>query len=139
MKTVWGLVPILAALVALAGSSDVTPPGKAFYLGLPDDEKHDFLIFSLGHGYTKKTTKLQRTSAPDFRFPDSLGISEEHIEKFQQLIYPDDFTSNLYVWIRARYNLNEVKMRTLILQRMVCLENGNCIDIDDVGGLCCPF
>ncbi|XP_011310944.1 uncharacterized protein [Fopius arisanus] len=133
------ILVVVNVLVVIAVYSRETgvPPGKQVYLSLPENERRDFLTFCLGDGYQKNATHLQRL--PDIRFPDALGISEELVDKFQKLAVPENFTTNLYVWVKSRFNFTQTDLRQLIVYRQVCLDNGNCIELDDIGGLCCPF
>ncbi|KAK0162949.1 hypothetical protein PV327_006675 [Microctonus hyperodae] len=114
------------------------PTGKAFLLSLPEEERTEFLRFALGDSYFLKiTSKLSRNH--DLPFPAALGIEEELLDKFQKLNTPENFTTNLYVWVTERYNMDQMSLENLILRRTVCLSNGTCINISDVGSLCCPF
>ncbi|XP_034947634.1 uncharacterized protein [Chelonus insularis] len=112
-------------------------PGKKFFLSLPEEEREDFLVFSLGDGYLRNSSKVSRN--PDFPFPDALGIDEDLLRKFQSLEAPQNFTTNLYALIKSKYNLDHQDLRELILRREVCFPNRKCLDMGDVGSLCCPF
>ncbi|XP_015114542.1 uncharacterized protein LOC107039450 [Diachasma alloeum] len=124
-------------VIAVHSSAPEIPPGQRVFLSLPENERKDFLTFSLGDGYQKNETHIQRL--PDIRFPDALGISEELVDKFQKLPVPENFTTNLYVWVKSQFKLSQSDLRQLIVYRQVCLDNGSCIELDDIGGLCCPF
>ncbi|XP_044009441.1 uncharacterized protein LOC122853190 [Aphidius gifuensis] len=104
---------------------------------LPLHEREDFLAYSLGDGYYQNCTCVERSLS--FPYPDGLGIKKERINKFQKLNVPENFTTNLYAWVKARFNMEQEELRQLILERNVCLTDEKCIDLNDIGALCCPF
>ncbi|KAF7992310.1 hypothetical protein HCN44_001635 [Aphidius gifuensis] len=101
------------------------------------NQREDFLAYSLGDGYYQNCTCVERSLS--FPYPDGLGIKKERINKFQKLNVPENFTTNLYAWVKARFNMEQEELRQLILERNVCLTDEKCIDLNDIGALCCPF
>lgn len=76
-------------------------------------ERKDFLTFSLGDGYSKNATHIQRM--PDIRFPDALGISEDLLDKFQVNNSQSDnyssppFISKIGIMRRLTLNISEIE------------------------------
>ncbi|XP_057329502.1 uncharacterized protein LOC130670223 [Microplitis mediator] len=131
---------ILATLIigCFGFSEAQIPPGQNFFQSLPEEEREDFLVYCLGN------IILQNSSLPlsrnhDSKFPEALGIETNLLKKFQNLKTPDNFTTNLYDLVKSQYNMDQQSLRNLILLRMVCLSNGTCVDMSDVGSMCCPF
>ncbi|CAD6222706.1 GSCOCG00001101001-RA-CDS [Cotesia congregata] len=114
-----------------------TPPGQHLFLSLPKEEREDFLTYCLGNVIFQNTTS-PFTRDNNFT-PEDLGIDKNLIQKFQNLTVPENFTNNLYTFVKSQYNMDQHSLRSLILQRMVCLSNGTCVDMSDVGSMCCPF
>ncbi|XP_015509773.1 uncharacterized protein LOC107216951 [Neodiprion lecontei] len=144
LGAIWMAVWVAAAIAASLRDVSVVLPGREFFKGLPEDEQPDFLTFELSRGYTekfmeKKGNMLFRDEELVINFPDDLGIPDGLVQKFEALEVPQNFTENLYDLVKTEFNLDEPSIRTLILSRSVCLVNGVCIDLDDIGSLCCPF
>ncbi|XP_046733737.1 uncharacterized protein LOC124403991 [Diprion similis] len=144
LGAIWMAVWVAVAIAASLKDGSVGLPGREFFKALPEDEQPDYLTFELSRGYTEKVKEKKRNlqfrdEELTINVPDDLGIPDGLVEKFEALEVPQNFTENLYDLVKTEFDLDEPRIRTLILSRSVCLVNGVCIDLDDIGALCCPF
>ncbi|XP_012273828.1 uncharacterized protein LOC105696167 [Orussus abietinus] len=117
---------------------DALTPGRKLVESLPKHEQSSFLTYELSHAYMQRIFIKPRSSG-GLKFPEDLDIDGKLIDKFEDLKTPAEFSTNLYDFVRYEYNLDDKRMLDLILRRFVCFPSGKCINIEDIGNLCCPF
>ncbi|XP_001605886.1 uncharacterized protein LOC100122282 [Nasonia vitripennis] len=110
--------------------------GRKVIEAVPKSQRPTFLAYTLGHGFMEQ----YRMESPHvFPFPTLLQISSELEDKFQALKKPKNFTSDLYLFVSETFRLSSADMFSLILRRKYCFPHGKCIDLENIGELCCPF
>jgi hypothetical protein len=52
---------------------------------------------------------------------------------------PEGFSDNLVDWIKDEFALHQLDIHRLIRYGKYCYTSRYCIDMNDIGSLCCPF
>lgn len=64
---------------------------------------------------------------------------EDNAEIFVDLKEPLNFSKNLFQWTKTKFSLEDEQISELTKRKEVCLSNGWCLKVIDVGSICCPF
>ncbi|XP_014208427.1 uncharacterized protein LOC106639372 [Copidosoma floridanum] len=114
---------------------DVTK-SKKIIQAVPENERTTFVAYALGQGYMQEVGPLFFEKYP---FPVLLRIPKKLEKKFQALERPKNFDRNLYQFVAKTYKLNSRQMVKLTLRKKLCFSRGKCVDLENIGNLCCPF
>lgn len=61
------------------------------------------------------------------------------LQTFDHLDEPHNFSQDLLEWTQEEFTMADFEVIEMITYNVVCLDNGKCIHIGDVGSQCCIF
>jgi len=110
-------------------STAVITEAQSFFDTIPLQDRDNFIIYYLDKGLRQKWSSTME---------DVLDV-QSNFSKFDDLVAPENFSANLLNWVQEEFLMLDEDISKLIADRLVCFENGRCINPSDVGFNCCPY
>ncbi|GLV42709.1 hypothetical protein CBL_03449 [Carabus blaptoides fortunei] len=122
---------VVLMLIAVCSGGPTVIPFPNIFQNVKQNEQIPFLKYHLMMGYSSSRPQNTMSIQAEPELPSELVTS------IQQIPTPNNFDENLFQWTARTYGLSNDQVYHLARGQSVCLENGNCIDMGDVGSICC--
>ena len=73
------------------------------------------------------------------KLPEDINVSMETYDKLNEIHVPEDFSTDLYIWTKLTYHLDDYEAYEIIIGGQLCFPAYGCFDLSDIGSFCCPF